>query len=58
MYAIVDPEYASVPAASIQAEMKRFVDMGTEGIDLRSMGVGDVALESVLSMLRQRYSNC
>lgn len=58
LYSIVDPEYASHPTASIRTDMERFVErMRTEDVDLKAMGVGGMALESVLDALGKRYSD-
>jgi len=58
LYAIVDPEYTSTPAASIRIDMKRFVEqMGTEDVDLRAIGVGGMSTDSILVALSKRYGN-
>ena len=56
LYAIVDPDYQALPAASICSDMEQFIGkMRDEVIDLRALGLRGVTMESALDALSDRY---
>lgn len=56
LYAIVDPDYQALPAASICSDMEQFIrKMRDEVIDLRALGLRGVTMESALDALSDRY---
>lgn len=58
LYAVADPDYQGQPAASIRSDMKRFIErMRSEEVDLKAMGLGGAALDTVLEELSRIYTS-
>ena len=56
LYAIVDPDYLAMPATSIEADMRQFVErMRDEAIDPKAVGLGRITIDSALDALAVRY---